>query len=110
MEQGRSDKFVTQILKAHECKRKELQNNMKDKRNDYKLVFKITYHPDFSNLKDIMSFQHLLLTPDKEDQKAFHQVPTISFQRTKNLKDILVTTEVSPVQKNEGYCGPCKKL
>ena len=40
---------------------------MKDKRNDYKLVFKITYHPNFSNLKDTMSFQHLLLTPDKED-------------------------------------------
>ena len=84
MEQGHSDKFVTQILKAHECKRKELQNNMKDKRNDCKLVFKITYHPNFFNLKDTMSFQHRLLTPDKEEQKVFHQVLTISFQRTKN--------------------------
>ena len=84
MEQGHSDKFVTQILKAHECKRKELQNNMKDERNDCKLVFKITYHPNFSNLKDTMSFQHRLRTPDKEEQKVFHQVLTISFQRTKN--------------------------
>ena len=110
MEQGHNDKFVTQIFKAHEYKKKEFQNNMKDKRNDYELVFKITYHPNFSNLKDTMSFQNLLLTSDKEDQKLFHQVPTISFQRTNNLKDILVKTKVSPVQKNEGYCGPCKKL
>ena len=43
---------MRQIFKAHEYKGKELQNNMKDKRNDYKLMFKITYHPNFSNLKD----------------------------------------------------------
>ena len=34
-------------------------NNMKDKSNDYQLVFNITYHPNFSKLKDTMSFLHL---------------------------------------------------
>ena len=83
---------------------------MKDKRNDYKLVFNITYHPNFSNLKDTMSFLHLLLTPDQEHQQVFHKVPIIGFRRAKSLKDILVRAKVPPVLKNERSCGPCKKL
>ena len=62
---GYSDKLVRQqILKARTHKRKDLLNNMKDQGNDYQLVFNITYHPNFSKLKDIMLFLHLLLTPD----------------------------------------------
>ena len=52
-------------------------NDMKDKRNDYKLVFNITYHTNFTNLKDTMSFLLLLLTPDQEQQKVFHKIPII---------------------------------
>ena len=96
-EQGYSDKLVRQqILKAHTHKRKDLLNNMKDKRNDYQLVFNIMYHPNFSKLKDTMSFLHLLLTPDQEHQKVFHKVPIIGFQRVKSLKDILVKAKVPP--------------
>ena len=82
---------------------------MKDKGNDYKLVFNFTYHPNFSNLKDTMSFLHVLLTPDREHQQTFHKVPIIGFRRAKGLKDILVRAKVPPVLKNEGFCGPCKK-
>ena len=82
---------------------------MKDKRNDYKLVFNITYHPNFSNLKDTMLFLHLLLTPDQEHQQLFDKVPIIGFRRAKSLKDILVRAKVPPVQRNEGLCWPCKK-
>ena len=58
-ERGYSDELVRrQILKAHKRKRKDLLNDMKDKRSDYKLVFNITYHSDFSNLRDAMSFLH----------------------------------------------------
>ena len=109
-ERGYSDKLVRQqILKARAHKRKDLLNNMKDKRNDYQLVFNITYHPNFSTLKDTMSFLHFLLTPDLEHQKVFHKVPIIGFRRVKSLKDILVRAKVPPLQKNEGFCGPCKK-
>ena len=88
---GYSDKLVRQqILKARTHKRKDLLNNMKDKRNDYQLVFNIMYHPNFSKLKDTMPFLHLLLTPDQEHQKVFHKVPIIGFRRAKSLKDILV--------------------
>ena len=82
---------------------------MKDKGNDYKLVFNFTYHPNFSNLKDTMSFLHVLLTPDREHQQTFHKVPIIGFRRAKGLKDILVRAKGPPVLKNEGFCGPCKK-
>ena len=108
-ERGYSDKLVRQqILKARTHKRKGPLNNMKDKRNDYQLVFKITYHPNFSKLKDTMSFLHLLLTPDQEHRKVFHKVPIVSFRRAKSLKDILVRAKVSSLQKNEGFCGHVK--
>ena len=82
---------------------------MKDKRNDFKLVSSITYHPNLSNLKDTMWFLHLLLTSDQEHQKVFHKVLIIGFQRPKSMKDILLRAKVPPVQKNEEFCGPCKK-
>ena len=83
-ERGYSDKLVRQqILKARTHKRKDLLNNMKDKRNDYQLVFNITYHPNFSKLKDTMSFLHLLLKPDQEHQKVFHKVPLLLSEERK---------------------------
>ena len=79
-EWGYSDKLVRQqVLKARKHKIKDLLNNLKDKENGYKLVFNINYHPKFSNLKDTMSFLHLLLTPDQEHQKVFHKVPIVGF-------------------------------
>ena len=107
-ERGYSDKLVRQqILKARKQKRKDLLNNMKDKRNDYKLVFNMTYHPIFSNLKDTMPFLQLLLTPDQGHQQVFHKVPIIDFRRAKSLEDILLRAKVPPVLKNVGFCGPC---
>ena len=69
----------------------------------------IIYHPNFSNLKDTMSFLYLLLTQDQERQKLFHKVPVIGFRRRKSLKYILVRAKVPPVKKDEGFCGPYKK-
>ena len=109
-EWGYSDKLVRQqVLKARKHKRKHPPNDIKDKRNDYKLVFNITYYPNFSNLKDAISFLHLSLTPDQEHQKVFHKVPIIGFRRANSFKDILVRAKFPPVNKDEGFCGPCKK-
>ena len=109
-ERGCSDKLVRQqVLKARKHKRKDLLNDIKDERNDCKLLFNITYHPNCSDLKDPMSYLHHLLTPDQEHQNVFHKVPIIGFRRMKSLKDILVRTKVPYGKKNEGFCGPCKK-
>ena len=103
-ERGYSDKLVRQqILKARTHKRKDLLNNMKDKRNDYQLVFNITYHPNFSKLKDTMSLLHLLFTPDQEHQNVFHKVAIIGFRRGKSLKDILVRAKVPHFKKMKGF-------
>ena len=70
-EQGYSDKlYRKQILKARSQKRKDLLNNMKDERNDYQLVFNITSHPNFSKLKDTISFLHLLLNTRPRTSKG----------------------------------------
>ena len=67
-EWGYSDKLVTQqVLKTRKHKRKELLNNMKDKRNDYKLVLNSTYHPNVSSLKDNMP----LKIPPVKEKKGF---------------------------------------
>ena len=109
-ERGYSDKLVRQqILKARKHKRKDLLNKPKITKNDRKLVLNITYNPAFSKLKSIMSKIHLLLTPDKEHQKVFNEIPIIGFRRSKSLKDILVRAKVPPGEKREGFCGPCKK-
>ena len=103
-ERGYSDKLVRQqILKARTHKRKDLLNNMKDKRNDYQLVFNITYHSNFSKLKDTMSFLHLLFTPDQAHQNIFHKVAIIGFRRGKSLKDILVRAKVPHFKKMKGF-------
>ena len=80
---------------------------MKEKRNDYKLVFSIIYHINFSNSKNTMSFLHLLLTQDQELQKVFHMVTIIGFQRAKSLKGILARAKVSPVQKMNSFLVLC---
>ena len=71
---------------------------MKDKRNGYKLVFNSTYNPNFSNLKDIMSFLRLVLTRDLEHQQV-SRFPLLVSEERKDLKDTLVRAKVPQVLK-----------
>ena len=71
-------------------------------------MFNITCHPNFSNLKDTMSFLHLLLTPDQEHEKVFHKVSIIGFRRVKSLKDILVRAKVPLFTKMKGFVDHVK--
>ena len=73
------------------------------------LVLNITYHPAFSKLKNIVSNIHLLLTPDKEHQKVFQNLPILGFKKGKSLKDFLVRAKVPPLRIQKGSCAPCKK-
>ena len=108
-QRGYSDKLVRQqILKARTHKRNDLLNNMKDKRNDYQLVFNITYHPNFSKLQNTMSCLHILLAPDQEHQKVLHKVSIIGFRRVKSLKEILVRAKVPQLQKMKGFVDHVK--
>ena len=65
-------------------------NHMNDIRNDYELALNITYHSNFSNLKDTVSLLQLLRTPDQEDQNVFHEVPGIGFLKSVKFESHLV--------------------
>ena len=109
-ERGYSDKLVRQqILNARKLKRAEILNKPKDKSNEKRLVFNITYHPALSKLKETMSSIHILLSPDQEHNKVFKEVPIIGFRRAKSLKDLLVRAKVPLLSRKEGSCGPCNK-
>ena len=69
---GYSDRLVRQeILKAHKHKKKDLLKDIKEKRNDCKFVFNLTYYPNFSNLKDSMLFRHLYLNQTRNTKRYF---------------------------------------
>ena len=70
-------------------------------------MFKITYYPIFSKIKNILSKFHRLLTLDREHSKVFENVPIIGFKKGKSLKDILVRAKVPPLKTEEGSCGSC---
>ena len=72
---GYSDKLVRQqIFKACRRKRQNLLDNMIKKVMIISKVFNIAYQPNCYNLKNTISFLHLLHTPDGKYEKAFHKV------------------------------------
>ena len=83
-ERGYSDKLVRQqILKARKRKRKDLLNDMKDKRNDYKLMLNITHHPNFSNLKDTCNFYTCYLHQTRNIKTHFIRFPLLLSEERK---------------------------
>ena len=109
-DRGYSDKLVRkQILQARKVTRTEALNNNNNRKSIDKPVLNITYYPVFAKLKDVLKSIHILLTPDKEHQKVFKEIPLIGFRRGKSLKDMLVRAKVPPLKSRQGSCGPCKK-
>lgn len=110
---GYSDKLVRQeILKAREPKRDDLlfreQNNKKARGR--KLVFNLTYHPAFANIKNVLRDIHVLLTAaNEEHRKVFSDVPIVGFKRGKSLKDLLVRSKLSKPKKTGGQSEACQK-
>ena len=90
-----------------EFSRAEGLNRQRRVANKNRFVFNITYHPVFSNLKNILSEIHLLLTPDREHRKAFEKIPIIGFRKTKSLKDVLPRAKVAPLERKTGCCRSC---
>ena len=62
----------------------------------------------FSNLKNVLSEIHLLLTPDREHGNAFEKVPLIEFRKANKLKDILVRLQLAPCEKKKDCCRSCE--
>ena len=101
MQRGYNGKMIRkQILRAQEHSRKDLFEKEKTETSEPKLTFNITYYPVFQNIRNTLQELHLLLAPDKEHKKGFHN--------GKSLKDYLVRATL--LKANEtGRCEPCRK-
>ena len=53
---------------------------------------------------------HTLLTPNKEHEKIFHNVPVVGFWNGKNLKDYLVRVKLLKLEESEDMNHVGKKL
>ena len=106
---GYSNKLTRkQILKARAFNRDSLlENNKANNKKSPSTVLNLTYHPALSKFKKVLEKIHILLTPDKEHQKVFKEVPIIGFKRGKSLKDILVTAKLRSTDNNDGQCDKC---
>ena len=106
-ERGYSKKLVRdQILKARKISRDEALSQKPKANKEGKLTLNLTYHPAFSNIKTILNFIHLLLTPDREHRKVFEQVPIVGFKKGKSLKDLLVRARIR--ENKVSKCTGCK--
>ena len=107
MSRGYSEKLVRrQILRARKLKRDDLLDRAPIKK-DSKLVLNVTYHPAHSKVKNVLSDIHLLLTPNEEHRRVFHNVPIVGFKRCKSLKDILVRARLPTENKGPGESCTC---
>ena len=68
-----------QVLRAREHSRESLIGKVKSESNQNKLTFNITYYPAFQNVRNILQELYILLTPDKEHNKVFQDIPFLVF-------------------------------
>ena len=107
---GYSGKMVRrEVLKARKFDRNYLLDKEQDKKPPPDLVLNITYHPALNKIKSILSNIHILLTPNKEHEKVFQQVPVVGFRRGKSLKDILVRAKLPKEESGYKGCKGCGK-
>lgn len=103
----KEDLVREQVLKARKFNRNcLLDKGPRPVNKERKLILNITYHPKIAKLRKILTKIHLILTPNKEHQKVFSNVPILGFKKGKSLRDILVRAKVrQPV--TESICKGC---
>ena len=109
MERGYNKKMMRkQIFSAREHSRNDLLKKEKQQLSERKLTFSITYDPVFRNVRGVMEELHILLTPNKEHEKVYSDVPVVGFLNGQSLKDYLVRVKL-PKLDDSGRCEPCGK-
>ena len=104
-----------QILRAREHSRESLLKIVKRESDQNKLRINITYYPVFENVRNILQELHIFLTPDKEHNKVFQDIPVAGFRNgKKSLKYHLVRVKLLNVEITgrskscgEGNCQVC---
>ena len=104
-----------QVLQAREHSRESLLKIVKRESDQNKLRINITYYPVFENVRNILQELHIFLTPDKEHNKVFQDIPAAGFRNgKKSLKYHLVRVKLLNVEITgrskscgEGNCQVC---
>ena len=109
MKRGYNSRMVrNQVLRARKFKRDDLLDKGKTIRELPDLVLNITYHPAFSNIREVLQYTHILLTPNQEHRNVFENIPIVGFKRAKSLKDILVRAKLPKLQSHQGKSLACE--
>ena len=86
-ERGYNEKMIRkQILRARKHFRKNLLEKEKTETYEQQLTFNIAYYLVFQNIRNILQEFHWLLTPYKEHNKIFPNVPVVRSRNGKRLK------------------------
>ena len=69
----------SEIFRARAIARDTLLGKVNNQKNKNKIMFNITYHPVFRNVKKILEKVHVILAPDNRHKEVFPDVPLIGF-------------------------------
>ena len=94
------------ILRARAIRRDALLEKVNNQEKQNKIIFNITYHPVFRDVKKILEKLHVILASNDGHKKVFPDVPMIGYKLNKNLKVHLVRSQL-PGLDEVGRSKPC---
>ena len=108
LERGSKEKEVRkQVLKGRAFCRDDLLNRERTLQEKTQVAFNLTYYPVIKDVRKILKDLHLLLTPNQAHKKVFSEIPIISFENAKSVKDHLVRAVLRQLER-EGRSEPCE--
>ena len=100
LQRGFSENMVRkEILRAKAIPRDALLEKVNNQEKQSKIIFNITYHPVFRDVKKILEDLHVNLASDDGHKKVFPDASLIGFKINKNLKAYLVRSQLSDLDK-----------
>ena len=84
-----------EILPARAFPRDSLLEKVNNHEKQNKIIFNMTCHPVFRDVRKILGELHVILASDDGHKKVFPDVPIFGFKINKNLKVQLVRSQLS---------------
>ena len=107
-----------EILRARAILRDAILEKVNIPEKQNKIIFNITYHPVFRDVRKILEELHAILAFDDRHKKVFPDVPMTGFKNNKNLKAHLARSQLSDLDEEDRstpcggerpFCHLCKK-
>ena len=101
-----------QFVKIQQIQREDLLT-YSDNKEDHRLKFITKYNRNLPDIRTIINDNWSILATNDKLAKTFKDKPILTFQRNKNLKDLIGGNKLQNNQKVTrmtakcGHCGPC---